>query len=122
MGTLIYSHWSVEFDDRLLAHLQIVIVNTFRRGEPFLMSWVDSVAVGSGRSSIWLTPTVPAYFRFGGSRVPAVDPQWLRILEGSAESSTGLIVTDEQGAVLRIGGAGSGHTLPRSTAPQAIAR
>lgn len=119
MGTLSYSQWSVEFEDRLLTHLQIVIVNKFRRGESFLMSWIDSTAIGDGRSAIWLTPETPAYFKFNGSRVPTVDEDWLRRLNTSAATSTGLIVADEQGRAIRAGGAGSMMHMPRPVANRA---
>ena len=56
MGTLRYNGSVVEFDDRLLAHLQIVIVEKIRRGEAFLMSWSDTAGTGDGHSAIWIHP------------------------------------------------------------------
>ena len=56
MGTLQYDGVLVEFDDRLLAHLQIVIVQKIRRGESFLMSWRDAAETGDGHSAIWIHP------------------------------------------------------------------
>jgi hypothetical protein len=103
MATLTYDGTAVEFDDRTLTHLQIVIVNKLRRHDGFLMSWRDSVTVGDGRSAIWLDPSIPLYFRFDGSRVPAVDEDWLERLGASANSSTGLIVTDENGDLINAG-------------------
>lgn len=104
MGVLVYGGVEIEFDDRLLAHLQIVIVRKFRSGESFLMSWLDAVSVGDGRSAIWLSPGFPVYFKFLGSRVPAIDREWLRTLGESADSSSGLVVTDERGALARATG------------------
>jgi hypothetical protein len=101
MGTMIHGNIAVDFEDRLLSHLQIVIVQRFRRNEPLVMSWLDALAIGDGRSSIWLTPALPVYFKFAGSRLPAVDPQWLRRLSDSASSSTGLIVVDQEGVLAR---------------------
>ena len=49
MGTLVHGSIAVDFEDRLLAHLQIVIVQRFRRNEPLVMSWLDSLAIGDGR-------------------------------------------------------------------------
>jgi hypothetical protein len=88
---------AIEFDDRLLAHLQIVMVNKLRRRESFAMSWRDSVAVGDGRSAIWLDPSIPLYFKFEGSRVPLLDREWIARLAASADSSTGLVVTGADG-------------------------
>ncbi|MEN0085158.1 MAG: ATP-dependent DNA ligase [Leifsonia sp.] len=97
MGKLLYGSMTVEFDDRVLSHLQIVIVNKLRRNESFAMSWRDSSAVGDGRSAIWIDPSIPLYFKFDGSRVPEIDREWLARLSASADSSLGLIVTDEEG-------------------------
>ena len=89
MGTLVHGTISVDFEDRLLAHLQIVIVQRFRRNESMVMSWLDAASVGDGRSSLWLTPTLPVYFKFAGSRVPTIDQEWLDRLTESAASSRG---------------------------------
>ena len=87
----------MDFEDRLLSHLQIVIVQRFRRNESLVMSWLDAVSVGDGRSSLWLTPTLPVYFKFAGSRVPSIDQDWLDRLSESAASSRGLILTTPNG-------------------------
>ena len=117
MGTLNYAEWTIEFDDRLLTHLQIVIVNRFRRGDSFLMSWIHAKSVGSGRSSIWLSPSIPAYFTFNGSRVPSIDQEWLQRLESSARSSAGLIVTDEHDSPVRVETLRAPHHPPSITRP-----
>ena len=119
MGTLRYDSTTVEFDDRLLTHLQIVIVQKFRRGESFLMSWLQEDVGGGARTSIWMTPTTPVYFRFSGSRVPAVDESWLRRLAASAESSTGLVVVGEDGRPLRIASPRTLHPVRTAVRPSA---
>jgi hypothetical protein len=105
-----YDSTVVEFDDRVLAHLQIVIVQKFRAGDRFLMSWLDPLSEGDGRSALWLTPNAPVHFKFLGSRVPVIDREWLDRLTHSASSGSGLIVMDEHGALLR---ATSQHRLTR---------
>jgi len=97
MGSLTYDSIVIEFEDRLLAHLQIVIVNKLRRRESFAMSWRDSPDVGDGRSAIWLDPSIPIYFKFDGSRVPAINREWVERLAESAAGSHGLVVTGEDG-------------------------
>lgn len=97
MGTLTYDAIVIEFDDRLLAHLQIVIVNKLRRRESFAMSWRDSPDVGDGRSTIWLDPAIPIYFKFDGSRMPAINRAWVERLADSAAGPHGLVVTGEDG-------------------------
>ena len=64
MGKLTYdSTLTVDFDDRVLAHLQLVIGAKLRRHESFYFSWRDDPAVGDGRSTLWLHPTIPLYFK-----------------------------------------------------------
>ena len=79
----------------MLTHLQIVIVQKLRKGESFLMSWRDADSVGDGRSSAWIHPALSLYFKFSGSRVPAINRDWLASLMASANGSQGLIVTSE---------------------------
>ncbi len=103
MGSLIYDSTVIDFDDRLLLHLQIVIVNKLRRHESFAMSWRDAPEVGDGRSTIWLDPSIPLYFKFAGSRTPTVNREWLDLLAESAASSTGMIVVGEDGSTETAG-------------------
>lgn len=109
MGTLLHGDFSVDFDDRLLAHLQVVIVNKFRRNEPVVLSWLDPLSAGDGRSSAWLTPSQSVFFKFVGSRAPRINQVWLRTLSEAAASSTGLIVTTEDGEYARSVGLARFH-------------
>ena len=105
MGTISYDGIAIEFEDRLLQHLQVVIMQQFRRRESFAMSWKDAIEIGDGRSSIWLHPECTIYFKFVGSRVPAISSEWLATLTQSARSSAGLVVTAEDGQLARSTGA-----------------
>jgi hypothetical protein len=95
VGTLQYDGVLVEFEDRLLAHLQIVIVQKIRRGESFLMSWRDAAETGDGHSAIWVHPAQNLYFKFSGSKTPSINPEWLEQLTLSANSARGLLVMRE---------------------------
>lgn len=97
MGTLRYDGQIVEFDDDLLAHLQIVIVGKLRRGESFLMSWRDSEERGDGCSAIWIHPAHSLTFHFSGET--EISDQWLDQLTRSANSATGLVVMRHEAAV-----------------------
>jgi hypothetical protein len=103
MGSISYDGLVVEIEDRTLAHLQIVIVRKLRRDETFLMSWRNALDAGAGRSSIWLHPRVPVHFKFNGSRMPAINHDWVTALMASADSSQGLIVTAEHGGSPGLG-------------------
>ena len=99
MGKLIYARSELEIDiaDRALLHLQLVIGAKLRRGESFFFSWKEDVSVGSGRSSIWLTPALPLYFRFLDSNLGPINREWLDLLSASANSGQGLVYTEEPG-------------------------
>ena len=103
MGFIVHGGVEVEFDDRVLAHLQVVIVTRFRRNESLVVSWLHSPAVGDGRASMWMTPSLPVFFRFNGSRAVEIDRGWLQVLDKSAASSTGLIVTSATGELIKAG-------------------
>lgn len=97
MGSLIYGSSSIEvpFEDRVLAHLQVVLSAKLRRGESFFFSWFDDESAGGGRSSVWLDSSIPLYFRYHGSRPPALNKAWLEELAISAGSNQGLVLVDE---------------------------
>ena len=99
MGKLVYaeSDLNISFEDRALTHLQIVIGELLRQNHGFYFSWKDDPAVGDGRSSVWLHPAIPMYFKYDGSRVPAINREWLSALRKTAESGTGLIFIAEPG-------------------------
>ncbi|MDH6236197.1 ATP-dependent DNA ligase [Cryobacterium sp. CG_9.6] len=111
MGSLTYDRVVVEFDDRVLAHLQVVIIQKLRRGESFLLSWRDAAVVGDGRSAAWLNPAIPLYFKFSGGHAPSINPVWIAQLTRSANSSQGLIVTGEERSP------GEPENLPLRTEP-----
>lgn len=97
MGTLIYGpHGSeYEFDDRLLAHLRVVIVTKFRRRESFTLTWEVARDNGSGRVSLWLDPAIPLQFHFRGNREPSLNREWIEHLATIAGTTTGLVPLDE---------------------------
>ena len=96
MGKLTYDHsLSVDFEDRTLAHLQIVIGMKLRRGEPFYFSWKDDQQVGNGRTAIWLHPSISLVYKFYGSRLPRINGDWIRALEVAANTHHGLHIIDE---------------------------
>ncbi|MGV1035249.1 MAG: ATP-dependent DNA ligase [Microbacteriaceae bacterium] len=96
MGKFIYDgHTRVDLDDRVLAHLQVVIANKLRRNEPFLFSWRDDVSTGDGRTSIWVHPACSLVFKYYGTRKPRLNLAWIDALAYAANSTTGLHVVPE---------------------------
>jgi hypothetical protein len=97
MGYLMYGRpaESIEIEDRTLAHVKIVILAKLRRNESFAFSFEHDVNEGSGRSTIWMHPTIPIQFKFLGSRQPAINRAWLDALVVAANSIDGLRLIEE---------------------------
>lgn len=97
MGSLRYGavHDEIAFDDRALAHLQVVIVSKLRRRESFQFSWTNSPAKGGGSNTIWLSPGSSLVFRYSGNRPILINRSWIDALAVSANSSGGLVYTGE---------------------------
>ena len=96
MGKFIYdTSIKVDFEDRLLAHLQVVMTTKLRRGEPFNFSWKDDSTIGNGRTTVWVHPSASLVFKFYGSRRPTLNPAWIEALAFTANSPSGLYVVPE---------------------------
>ena len=96
MGRFVYdSNVKVEFEDRLLAHLQAVIMSKVRRGESFSFTWKDDVSTGGGRTSVYIHPSVSMVFKFYGGRTPQLNPAWLQAMTYNANSGRGLYIVSE---------------------------
>ncbi|WP_157426738.1 ATP-dependent DNA ligase [Agromyces salentinus] len=96
MGTLTYdSKLVVSFDDRVLAHLQSVIWAKLRRGEYFAFTWTESSSSGFGRTSVWISPSIPLAFEYFGGRPPRLNGAWVQALTKAANSASGLILVPE---------------------------
>ena len=97
MGKFIYGTPSiaVDFDDRVLAHLKVVILSKVRRGESFTFSWEYTAAGGRGHSSIWIHPTIPLQFDFASGKEPRLNRAWVEQLVRLSNTPSGLRVTPE---------------------------
>lgn len=95
VGYLRYDGDELEFDDRVLAHLQIVISTKLRRGENFFLSWSQPIERGSGRHAIWIDNGLPIHFIYSGSRSAAINRDWIEQLLQSAGRTTGLYLSEE---------------------------
>lgn len=97
MGTLVYGSGAlkVEFDDRVLAHIQAVVGVKVRRNERFFLSWFDTQAVGDGRSAAWIAPEVPIAFRFSSATQHRLNRPWIEAMIAAAGSPNGLVLTRE---------------------------
>lgn len=96
MGKLTYdSTLTADFDDRTLAHLQVVMGAKLRRGESFHFTWKDDPAVGDGRSTLWIDASVPLAFKYQSASPPRLNRAWIEALMLAADSVSGLRVVPE---------------------------
>jgi hypothetical protein len=110
MGKFLYgSNVSVEFEDRVLAHLQVVISAKLRRGESLLFSWRDSADSGDGRTTTWLHPLSDLTFKYYGHRKPNINGEWVEALMLEANKPGGLQLVEEP---IVDGGVPEGHHNP----------
>lgn len=97
MGSLYYgdSAEPINIEDRALAHLKIVIATKLRRNESFTLSWRHPDGDTTGRSTIWLHPSIPLRFVFDSPEAPEISRQWIEDLANSAHSTGGVTLVDE---------------------------
>ncbi|MFE7845809.1 hypothetical protein ACFUTX_11535 [Microbacterium sp. NPDC057407] len=101
MGYLYYGDTDqpIEFPDRLLAHLKVVITTKLRRAESFTLSWRHPDDGPAGRSSIWLQESIPLRFVFDQAEPEQLDGSALQDMAQRATSASGLVVTFDELAV-----------------------
>ena len=93
MGSLSYDGGRpIEFEDRTLAHLQIVIGSKLRRAESFYFSWPSS---DGGRTTIWLHPSLSLRYEYTTNQMPALNRSWVERLSECAFGPGGLVLLPE---------------------------
>jgi len=97
VGTLFYGadRLPVEFDDRSLSHLQLVMTAKLRRSEGFLLSWTSAGGKAGERSMVWIHPATDLQFQFRDGRPPRINREWIEQLVLLANTAAGLHVTEE---------------------------
>lgn len=96
MGTIQYGGGSeIHIEDRALAHLKVAISTKLRRNESFTLSWRHPEGDASGRSTIWLHPSIPLRFIFDEAETPQLNAKWIQTLMIEASSSSGITLVDE---------------------------
>ncbi|KZE42538.1 DUF7882 family protein [Microbacterium sp. T32] len=114
----------ITIDDRMLAHVKVVVATKLRRGESFTLSWTHGAGEPVGRSTIWLQPSIPLRFVFESEQPETLDQNLLKRMANDANSSRGLsldIDMDQQVVADRPAAAGPTQTRQR-TAPRSLVR
>ncbi|MFC0682688.1 hypothetical protein ACFFGH_33070 [Lysobacter korlensis] len=95
----------ITIEDRLLKHLQAVIVAKLRRRENFAFNWDQEPGVGTdvthengSHGSVWISESSSLYFQYDGSPSMALNRAWLEDLMQAANTSTGLRAVPEPAA------------------------
>lgn len=71
---------AIPLDDRVLAHLQIVIIDKLRRHEAFALNLNTDRAM----VTMWLTCYTPLQFVYEGNRQPRINWRWVDLLAAEA--------------------------------------
>ena len=107
MGEMMYGSESVPitFDDRLLAHLQVVILSRFRRAESCGFSYAREESSGFSRETLWLSPSIPIRFSYtAANRGGPLNRAWVEELARVAANGE-LRIVPEPDAALEMSGA-----------------
>ena len=89
MGTLTYGTRDVPVDDRLLAHLSIVLTQKLRRREGFLLT-LPSGDRHLHSEAFWVSASSDLTFSYSGNRVPSFNHEWLEQMMNESFSTQGL--------------------------------
>ncbi len=97
MGMLHYGESAepIHLEDRVLAHLKVVVATKLRRNESFTLSWRHPDGDPAGRSTIWMHPAIPIRFVFDEPETPQLNMRWVDELMHTANSSGGIQLVDE---------------------------
>ncbi len=90
MGHLHYGRAAFEIEDRVLAHLQTVIVQKVRRRDNFLLSFSERRRGVEEQIALWVSHNAHLHFAFSGSRRPELNQRWLEALMHASNSTIGL--------------------------------
>jgi hypothetical protein len=81
MGFFVYDDVrAIRVDDRVLAHLQIVVIDKLRRQEKFVLNLRN----GHALVTMWLNAYTPMQFVYEGNRPPRINTAWIELLAGEA--------------------------------------
>jgi hypothetical protein len=85
-------------DDRVLAHIQVILSAKMRRRESFFLSWDGSSKTG-GSHMVWMHEAVPVHIQFSATRIPAVNREWINLL--MKDATTGTVHLGEEPQMLK---------------------
>lgn len=100
MGQMTYAGATqYDIDDRMLAHLVLVLAAKLRRQEGFMLLWDVENRYGGGRNMVWIGPGIPLEFKFSGSRPADISRYWVETMLEMSNSAQGLRLVSEEEAL-----------------------
>lgn len=92
MGQLFYSGSTIAVivEDRVLAHLQVVVNAKLKRNSSFMLTLRDTSQYSDSSAAMWISRGIPLYFSFDSARGVEISEQWVRQLLLAADSTGGL--------------------------------
>ncbi len=93
MATLFYGSDlnPIVLPDRLMGYIKVITSTKLRRGESFTLTWTGT-AEETGRSTIWLQPSIPLRFVFDAVEPEQLVGEYLRSLADQANAASGLVI------------------------------
>ncbi len=98
---------AITIEDRVLKHLQAVMVAKLRRRESFAFNWDQEPGVGEDllhedatHGSIWISDSSSLYFQYDGPSSGTLNRAWLEDLMQAANTNAGLRALPEPAAEL----------------------
>lgn len=98
MGYLYYGDdsYPIEIEERALAHLKVALLTLLRANKSVAFTFSRPVSEGSGRDTLWISPTTNIRFHFHGNRPPRINEAWVRAMIETANTPSGLRLLTEQ--------------------------
>lgn len=92
MGKLIYGAFQrqIVIEDRLLAHVEAVVLSRLRRNNAFALRWREKSGNGNGRRTVWIHPSADLYFEYESAEPGEMDRDLLDRLAKAADSNQGI--------------------------------
>lgn len=89
MGMLTYGTREIAVEDRVLAHISVIVTQKLRRREGFLLTLHASDA-RMATEALWISCHSVISFAYSGNRVPSLNHDWLEQMMTESFSAQGL--------------------------------
>lgn len=89
MGMLKYGTREIAVEDRLLAHISVIVTQKLRRRESFLLT-LHASDRRMATEALWISCNSDISFAYSGNRVPSLNQAWLEQMMTESFSAHGL--------------------------------